>query len=112
MPKSVSPTPAQVEVLRKAMEDPQHRMHRLRGGFWTTPTTPMTGPVLPPGRFGDGGPTPEWYAASLTVFAMERKGWIRCVNRYKDAWKDDRELTDEGLALVQAPQLRSEEPAA
>ena len=43
---------------------------------------------------------------------MERKGWIRRVNRYKDAWKDDRELTDEGLALVQAPQLRSEEPAA
>jgi hypothetical protein len=94
------PSEAQRAVLQKLLEDPQHRLKRLRGGFWTTPSTPMTGPVLSPGRFDNGGPTPAWYTTMHTVRAMESRGWIRRANANVEDWKDERELTDVGRAVA------------
>lgn len=59
---------------------------RWRGGFWTTPDTPVelrTGSVL----------IPKWYAQIQTVRAMERKGLLVRTNRFLEEWRDDRRLT-------------------
>ncbi len=100
--KIARPSAEQATVLRKLVEDPLHRLKRLPGGFWVTPSTPMTGRVLAPSRFDAGGAVPAWYTGTQTMHAMERRGWIQRVRVHPEEWRDERELTDVGRAALEA----------
>jgi hypothetical protein len=93
-------SPEQTTALQKLLEDPHHRIRRLPGGFWTTPSTHAA--ALTPGRFDKGALIPTWYIGTQTIRAMEKRGWLRRVNVHAEEWRDERELTEAGHKAAEA----------
>jgi hypothetical protein len=89
--KPEGPSPEQAEVLRRLVLDKQHRLFTMRGGFWTTHSTELR----------DFDPkVPVWHTGVLTVRAMEKKGWLKRTFVHPEGWRDERELTEAGLAAA------------
>lgn len=96
--KDEPPSATQLDALRHMASSPDGRLIGLRGGFWTTRDTP-TKTVRRPDRDGDYV-QPTWSVITLTMRALERKGWIVRANVWPEAWRDERVLTDAGRALL------------
>lgn len=94
-----TPSAEQLATLRRMSQDPAGRLIRLSGGFWTTPSTPIKGKSTG-SRFYAPTDIPEWNTTVQTVRAMEKRGWVRRTNTHAEEWRDEREMTDEGRALV------------
>jgi hypothetical protein len=93
------PSAEQAGVLRKLVDDPEHRLVRQQGGFWTTRST-ATSHHVPTGRYYEAHDVPAWWTGTLTVRAMEKRGWLARANVTDKEWADERELTDEGRAAL------------
>ena len=87
-------------MLRKLVDDPEHRLVRLQGGFWTTRSTPASR-MSGSSRFYESRPVPAWYTGTLTVRSMEKRGWLKLAGVDARDWADERELTDEGRAALE-----------
>ncbi len=88
------PSPTQLDVLQHVAADPEGRLYRMPGGFWTTRATPMK---------EHSADVPAWSVGWQTIRAMEARGWLQRANVYpeaRDGWRDERELTEAGRTLA------------
>lgn len=97
MAAAKKPTPTQLEALRRMAASPDRRLIPLRGGFWTCRGIPTHTVGIGPGSFT----APDWSVTVQTMRAMEQRGWIARANVHAEDWRDERALTDAGLAYVE-----------
>jgi hypothetical protein len=89
--KPSPPSETQIEVIRTLSEN-GGTAERRPGGFWTFPGCPE--------QQARAQKMPAWYFSEQTLEAMESRGWLQRVQRFAEKWRDDRELTPEGRALL------------
>lgn len=98
--QTMIPSKAQIAVLERLAEG--KRLMRQPGGFWV-----LTGTYFPDENSAEfeaaGLVRNPWYTGTATVLAMETRGWLRRTNAHSKAWKDEREITAEGLAVLGTP---------
>lgn len=95
-----SPTPTQLNVLRRMVETGR-TLRRWNGGFWTTDADPVDGDGLRRERMGGQEyAIPSWSCTVATVRAMTIAGWVERCNTDTREWCDERRLTDAGRELV------------
>lgn len=84
------PSPTQLETLREMSKYyADGRIHREDGGFWTI--NGMTRNIRG---------NPDWFVQIQTIRSMEKFGWIKRRNVHAEEWKDERELTENGWAVL------------
>ena len=100
MATSTKPTSTQLDVLRHLKAEPTRRLRRLQGGFWTTPSTPLSGRTELVPSSCERYDVPSWFDTVHTIRAMEKRGWLCRAGVHSEDWRDERELTAEGLAVA------------
>jgi hypothetical protein len=93
--KPKPPSGEQIKVLQKMVTN--GRLFRMPGGFWT-----VTGVQNTFQKLDHGGTylSPEWSTGTVTVRAMEKRGWIQRANVHPEDWRDEREVTEAGRAVL------------
>lgn len=81
------------------MADDGLRLVRRQGGYWTTPSVPVS-------RRG----VPDWYVPTQTMHALESRGVIRATREDPANWRADRVIHEDYLLL--AAQVKEERAAA
>ena len=89
-----------LEALERAPLLVARRLRRLQGGFWTTPSTPLSGRTELVPSSCERYDVPSWFVTVHTIRAMEKRGWLCRAGVHSEDWRDERELTAEGLAVA------------
>jgi hypothetical protein len=99
------PTPTQLDGLQHMADG--KALYRVKGGFWTVdPVTSYDTFGIPKGEDGNT----IWYVPTRTMEAMEKRGWVARANKYPEVWKDDRVITEAGLAAIGKKTASADEP--
>ncbi len=98
--RATTVTAPQLIVLRRVLASPSGHILRVRGGFWTTPETPIA----------ERG-VPEWSTVAQTIASCERGGLLERAGVYDEAWRDNRRLTPAGEAIARSAPVPKLTPA-
>ena len=97
----MKPSEAQIAVLERLTRG--KRLMRQPGGFWVLTGTYFPVPDDNSAPFEAAGLVlNRWYTGTSTMRAMELKGWLRRTNVHPEPWRDEREITTEGVAVLDA----------